>query len=204
MRYSSIFVTLAIAAEVQGFLAPTCPVRNGAGNSFDTKIPLIVRRSMAAVEQSNTWSDAQDFNMDLDKLAEKCGIFDENVISRAAECQDQWEAQVIDKSSAIRPDTISFNIVLKAWSRCCQVLADRSRSRNFNNLPVDITHSVPVYTARDAAERATTLLLGQEDDTTARPDTTSYNIVIGKCTSDIFVANCEESVNFLNFLFFLI
>lgn len=131
----------------------------------------------------------QDFNMDLDKLAERAGSANEHVISRAAECQDLWEKQLSEGADSLRPDTISFNTVLKAWNKCCQALTDRDR--NVIGLPADIGHSVPIYTPRDAAERATTLLFQQDkDENASRPDATSYNIVIGQLNSQSFFHYC--------------
>lgn len=102
-----------------------------------------------------------------------------------------------------KPDVISFNTVLKAWSKTAQSLADYKQHsvlfgtpNNNNNNPqgsssssrnIAIT-SIAVYTARDAAERATMLLTQQEEAAAkgapgdvVKPDTTSYNIAIGMC-----------------------
>ena len=139
---------------------------------------LIVTRSMAAVESDKkAWKDITEFNTELDRLAELSGAQFQHVISRAAECQELYESQLADAS--VVPDTVSFNTVLKGWARCCNALSEKSR--NHGSFPDDIGHKVPVYTTRDAAERATTLLLEQETKKDgARPDVASYNIVIGK------------------------
>jgi hypothetical protein len=142
--------------------------------------------------------DLQQFNMALDTLAEQAGNFHQPVISRASECERMWKAQlqlVVDadiatpspttksKSSLLTPDTISFNTVLKAWNRCCNALSESSR--HHKSLPEDRAHATDVYTPRDAAKRATALLFHQEElkdgdgPAAAKPDTASYNIVIG-------------------------
>ena len=181
MKLRSSCLLALCATEVQGaFLS------SAARSLACRKLPLasgrlstLVRISMAPAETSKTWKDLHGFNIALDKLAELSGTGNQNVISRAAECQELWERQLADDSdSKLIPDTVSFNTVLKAWSKCCAALSERNRS--LEPFPVDVSHSVPVYTPRDAAERATTLLLRQEGDANAaRPDTTSYNIVIG-------------------------
>lgn len=131
--------------------------------------------------EKKSWKDLQEFNVALDQLAEQSGGFNQPVIVRAAECQTSWEDLVNDPSATPRPDTISFNTVLKAWNRCCYALVDIDRNphRHRNH---DASHSVPVYTPRDAAERATTLLLRQMEkgDEGAKPDAASFNVVIGK------------------------
>ena len=153
------------------------------GVSSNYRPSLHVRCSMAVDKKS--WKDLHEFNIALDKLAEQSGSFNQPVIVKAAECQSSWEDQVNNPSATPRPDTISFNTVLKAWNRCCHALVDIDRNphrhRNF-----DVSHSVPVYTPRDAAERATTLLLRQIeiDDEEAKPDAASFNVVIGKRRGD--------------------
>jgi hypothetical protein len=116
--------------------------------------------------------------MDLDKMAEKSGSFDQPVISRAAECEELWNAMSADTDSPVRPDTISFNTVLKAWNRCCNTLSESTR--NHRLLPKDHKHGLDVYSQRDAAKHATALLLNQESHETVKPDVASFNIVIGK------------------------
>ena len=136
-----------------------------------------------AVDQKS-WKDLHEFNVALDKLAELSGSSHQPVILKASECQTSWEDQEKDPSNGPRPDTISFNTVLKAWNRCCQVLSDLDRNPHKNGAKSNYGHSVPVYTPRDAAERATTLLLRQmEKDEGAKPDTASFNVVIGTISS---------------------
>lgn len=137
----------------------------------------VVHYSTAATKVHN---DLHEFNIELDRLAEQSGSFDQPVISRAAACEDRWKNQMNgdESDSSIVPDTISFNTVLKAWNRCCNSLSQSSR--NHRKLPNDFSHAVDVYTPRDAAKRATSLLLHQEGDESASPpDATSFNIVIG-------------------------
>lgn len=131
------------------------------------------------------YKDLHEANMALDVLAVKCGNpRQEQVIAKADECQSQWEAM---SGSRLEPDTVSFNTVLKAWSKCCQSLADY-RKHDFVQTATGSGSSLDhpqVYTAKDAAERATLLLLSQEQDfengvldESARPDTLSYNEAI--------------------------
>ncbi|CAB9514780.1 Pentatricopeptide repeat-containing protein [Seminavis robusta] len=140
------------------------------------------------------YKDLREANKALDALAMKCGNpTSEPIISRADECQSQWENM---RGSSIEPDTVSFNTVLKAWGRCCHSLAEikRNSANGGDDTAVSFTaddggvHNdhPQVYTAKDAAERATLLLLSQEQEyengsvpESARPDTYSYNEAIG-------------------------
>jgi hypothetical protein len=178
MKFRSVCLLVLAAVDVQAFFVPSQSRGYVIQKQVAASRSLHVRSSMAGVSKNKTWRDLQDFNMDLDKLAESAGSANEHVISRAAECQELWVTQLSEASEHLRPDTISFNTVLKAWNKCCQALSDRDR--NLITLPEDTGHSVPVYTPRDAAERATTLLFQQENNEHARPDSTSYNIVIGQ------------------------
>lgn len=149
--------------------------------------------SSSSNDNESQFKDLHEANMALDAIAMKCSNpSKEPIISRADQCQSQWEAM---RGSSLEPDTVSFNTVLKAWSRCCQALADYKKQGN-NNPPM-VTSGMEgmqlasqdhpqVYTAKDAAERATLLLLSQEQEyengnlaESARPDTTSYNEAIG-------------------------
>lgn len=132
------------------------------------------------------YKDLHEANMALNDIAVKCGnARQEPVIARADECQSQWEAM---RGSVMEPDTVSFNTVLKAWSKCCQALADYKKHDfvTISNTGSGTSQDHPqVYTAKDAAERATLLLLSQEQDfengsleESARPDTLSYNEAI--------------------------
>ena len=98
---------------------------------------------------------------------------------------------MIVAESNITPDTVSLNTVLKAWNRCCNSLSQTSR--NNKQLPTDYNHSVDVYTPRDAATRATTLLLQQEQSDTAKPDVQSFNIVMGKLIFHFFLLHLGYS-----------
>ena len=145
--------------------------------NFDRKSAL-VRHSTAPLKLEKTWRDTQDFNIALDKIAEQCGNSKQPVVAKAAECQEMWENQS-ESDAEIRPDTISFNTVLKAWNRCCNTLTESHRSHT--TIPTDYNRPVDVYTPRDAAKRATSLLIEQDAPTT---DVASYNIVIGKTKLD--------------------
>jgi hypothetical protein len=185
MKFRSVSLLAFAAVDVQAFFVPSRSKSFAIQKDVAASRSLLVRSSMTAVSENKTWRDVQDFNMGLDKLAERAGSPNEHVISRAAECQELWETQLSEATDALRPDTISFNTVLKAWNKCCQSLTDRDR--HVVAPPADLGRSVPIYTPRDAAERATTLLFQQESNiNAARPDSTSYNIVIGQFNSQGF------------------
>jgi hypothetical protein len=159
------------ATSAQAFTTPRSNAHSLASN-FD-RSSLLVRHS-TALQLENSWKDVTDFNIALDKVAEQCGNKRQPVISKAAECQEMWE-NLSKADAGVKPDTVSLNTVLKAWNRCCNTLSESIRSHT--NIPSDFKRAVDVYTPRDAATRATSLLLDQGEPTR---DVASYNIVIGK------------------------
>lgn len=145
-------------------------------------------RLYATVAPSPTFRSLNDFNVHLERLADKCGSMNEPVISRAAECQEVWEREISkgrnnnenggSGGGDFEPDIVSFRNMLTAWSRCTKTLAQSRRSAD-RALPVD-NHAttaggavLDVYTPLDAAKRATSLLLAYPE-----PDLDSYNIVV--------------------------
>jgi hypothetical protein len=146
-------------------------------------------RLYATLTTSSAFNNLNEFNVHLEKLADKCGSMKEPVISRAAECQELWDRHRKDGKNGesidgdndsihFEPDIVSFRNILTAWSKCARTLALGRHS-------VDGMHSardhpttedgsaVDVYTPLDAAKRATTLLLAHPE-----PDLDSYNIVV--------------------------
>lgn len=179
---------LAFLATAQGFTSPPT-YSTYSVSSNPSRNSLLVRHS-TALQLENSWKDVTAFNSALSSVAEQCGNPRLPVISKAAECQEMWE-DLAKADADVKPDTISLNTVLKAWNRCCSTLAESVR--NHKAIPSDYKRSVDVYTPRDAAKRATALLLGQEGLST---DVASYNIVIGK--NHTFVRNGShfECLNF--------
>jgi hypothetical protein len=159
------------ALSAQAFTTPRSNAHHLASN-FD-RSSLLVRHSTAQ-QVDNSWNDVTDFNIALDKIAEQCGNKRQPVISKAAECQEMLE-NLSKAEAGVKPDTVSLNTVLKAWNRCCNTLSESIRSHTI--IPSDHKRLVDVYTPRDAATRATSLLLEQGEPTR---DVASYNIVIGK------------------------
>jgi hypothetical protein len=119
-----------------------------------------------------------EINRQLEELASKCGNFNNDVISLASQCQDLFESTCRES-----PHVSSLHTVLQAWSKTCATLAERRNSwGNGSPQPVYSDSGLPVYTARDAAERATQLLLEHVEeraDALCIPDTACYNTVIG-------------------------
>lgn len=121
-------------------------------------------------------------NTRLDQLASRCSDPKEHVILLASQCEDLFRQQQSEEEA----DLASFNVHLRAWKNTCATLAQH---RHHNSGTVDQIPSVPVYTARDAVERATNIVLEMErlskenPDSNIVPDVTSYNILIGAyCT----------------------
>lgn len=184
-----LLVILGSASQETSAFTPSCSSIN---SHQGTLLQVAASPTATASERDYDWGQYKDLheaNMALDVLAVKCGNpRQEAVISRADECQSQWEAM---RGSPLEPDTVSFNTVLKAWSKCCQALADYKKNEysaiNANTGSGSSLDHPQVYTAKDAAERASLLLLSQEQDyengileESARPDTLSYNEAIGK------------------------
>lgn len=167
------------------------------------------------------YKDLVEFNKALNKLAEQCAdpsLPSQSVIARAADCETAYRevmAESIYQSNNANdsdanndkkkwhPDIISFNTVLKAWGRCCATMAETNKSpaalASASNSKVSLSDisSVPVYTARDAADRANNWLnqqtsaaekaleraAEQSNDgvkivAPAMPDVQSFNIVM--------------------------
>lgn len=213
---TSAFVPLATTVSRR-----SCPTRH-TGTSLlpvsatpvsPTTQPSATNSGDSSNNNSNSnnlpYKDLHEANKALDVLATKCSNpVKEPVIARADECQAQWESM---RGSSVEPDTVSFNTVLKAWSKCSQALADYKKHADGNPPMVTsgteglqlASHDHPqVYTAKDAAERATLLLLSQEQEfengnieASARPDTLSYNEAIG---------TCDYLLMALMFLFFVV
>lgn len=129
--------------------------------------------------ENTSQESTHSVNRQLDQLAQKCSDPKENVILIACQCEDLFQ-------EAEHVDLISFNTLLKAYARTCAALSSRHKALFQAPPDIDELPSIPIYTVRDAAERATNLLLEmeravQEDpDSPIRPDATSYNCVIGE------------------------
>jgi hypothetical protein len=146
--------------------------------------------SVASQEEFNKrYNNIQEVNIDLDRMAQRIGTASEKYpVQAAAQCQDLYE-QVLS-SSKLDADVVTFNTVIKAWSRVAGAIADThmNHNNNNNNSPsdIDFAHmpSIPIYTARDAAEYATKMLMdaeqSEENDKNKNilPDRTSYNAAI--------------------------
>ena len=148
--------------------------------------------------ESNT--STHTINRQLDELAEKCSDPSQHVILLASQCEDLFHnTQTVD--------IVSFNTVLKAWAKTCGTLADATRgfaaleaaAAAAASVSIQDIHSIPVYTARDAAERATNLLLEMEgkveegaehSPSSIVPDTSSYNSVIGMLLPTVVLIAC--------------
>ncbi|GKY94384.1 hypothetical protein MPSEU_000404400 [Mayamaea pseudoterrestris] len=133
-----------------------------------------------------------------------------SMIAKAASCQEEWEKYRFRQNGSVQADLFSLNTVLKAWSRCAQFLAEQrshSGSSGSQQQPVSMDRTVnnavsaqavtanglsssskslsiySIYTAQEAAQRATDLLVQQENEakadktaSIAAPNAASYNI----------------------------
>lgn len=109
------------------------------------------------------------FNQGLNDLAESCSNPKVQVVTKAQACQDRYTEAV--QSHTHPTDLISFNTVLKAWTKAGACLAEHAQHGHM------LDANVPVYTPRDCAQRAQDLLqarVAQQQDV----DTMSYNSVM--------------------------
>ena len=127
------------------------------------------------------YGDCKDIfrlNEALNQLAEEAGDGRNSVIRKAMAAEQLWkEFHVVvssdadnknnkatsagPRTSSLLPDTVSFNTVLKAWSKATQVLAEHHHDRNHDHL---LDPNIPIYTARECAMHALELLNQQEHD----------------------------------------
>lgn len=135
------------------------------------------------------YKDAYYFNQALNQLAEQAGDFREPVVRRASAAEDMWTDFCSAPEAKWRPDVISFNTVLKAWSKAGQILCDQHASKSTPEHLLD--SNIQIYSARDCANRAQDLLDEQErksdeheaaggdsSSTTTLLDIRSYNTVM--------------------------
>jgi hypothetical protein len=149
-----------------------------------------VEEAAAAGDDSRQrpFADAYHLNRALNELATQAGDSREPVISRAVAAEELWRgckpaATAVtngpDGALPWQPDTVSLNTVLKAWAKAATVLVEQ---HSVSSTPSHLLDSrIPVYAARDCAERAQALLMEvvvDQDETVARPDVQSYNTVL--------------------------
>ena len=100
----------------------------------------------------------------MDKLTSSCKP-GRNVVSLASQVEQLYHSQPIKS-------TQSLNTLLKVWQKATAVIADGKQEA----ATLSGTTGLPIYTARDAAEHATRILMEAES---TLADTASYNSVIG-------------------------
>lgn len=133
------------------------------------------------------FKDDYYFNQALNQLAEQAGDFRQPVVRRAAAAEDMWKDFCSAPDRNWRPDVISFNTVLKAWTRAGAVLVDQHSHLSTPEHLLD--PDIHIFSARDCALRAQELLEKQENDdveqdadndgtSSSCPDVTSYNTVM--------------------------
>jgi hypothetical protein len=143
----------------------------------------------------------EDFLADLQRLAERASDPEHNPIAAAARVEEAWRRHVLVRHGSIAnsvleeshdcryddddDDITAFNIVILAWSNCCQCLQENAVK--FDAAEVS---SLPVYTPYDAALRAFQLL-DERRKGGIRVSTASYNIVL-----DTFANKCRHRESF--------
>ena len=137
----------------------------------------------------------RDFNHQLSQLSNRC-LDDqknnqEDVIGCAAFCEGMLrglqrladDADAKGQEMKFRPNVVSYNMVLGAWAKAAQALAEgRGRGTLDSTLDTNMAE-VNVYTPSDAATRAETILRDMETaylygKSSTAPDVTSFNSVL--------------------------
>ena len=136
--------------------------RNNAFDSGRRKGKYSARRSGKNF-QATGYKDIYGLNEALNRLAEEAGDSRNSVIRKAMAAEELWKEFNVpeDGTRKYRPDTVSFNIVLKAWSKATQVLADHHDDPKHDHL---LDANIPIYTARECALHALELLNQQEKE----------------------------------------
>ena len=158
-------------------------------NDIDQHLPRNeTSSSSSSLPKRRSFADDYSFNEALNRLAEQAGSVREPVIRRAAACEDLWNDFLSSPDEDWQPDTISFNTVLKAWTRAGSVLAEQHSASSTPQHLLD--PDIQIFSARDCARHAMTLLEEQEKkhegmdeeelaEAVSRPDLRSYNSVMG-------------------------
>jgi hypothetical protein len=149
-----------------------------SARAFITHTPY---RCFQPLFQRNSDRVVYEINRAMDDLAEKCGDIKQPVVSLASQVEDIYH-------QAQEKDIISFNVMLKAWSKACHSLERLKHGHQSDNKTSKQSSScLPIYTPRDAAEHLTKQLMSAEEECQIDqdaclivPDETSYNIAIGK------------------------
>lgn len=164
-----------------------------------------------------------EFNDRLNAIAERCADeapgTEEDAIGLAAlaettvrKIEEDFQNAIEDgddSGSVLKPDRVTYNTLIKAWGKACAALAeDRGRGTIASNLGMD-TPEVNVYTARDAASRATTILKEMErryatGESETAPDCSSYNAAIdawAKCRIADGASNAEQIMQHMQKLY---
>lgn len=150
-----------------------CSMATESPKSKSSEVSTQPHQSNSNSNSNSNREKIHALNLELDKLAQKC-FNAENPVLVASQCEELYNT-----SDAV--DAVSFNTLLKAWKHTCASLAEH-RQHPINSFDKSEIPTVAVYTARDAAQHATNLLLTQkekqDEDSPVRLDTTSYNIVM--------------------------
>lgn len=153
------------------------------------------RQCEVAINMEKYKRGLRDFNNHLTKLSKRClddqSNNQEDVIGCAALAEGMLRRlqRLVDDADAsgeaikFRPDIVSYNIVLGAWAKAANALAEgRGRGTPDSTLDTNMAE-VNVYTPSDAAGKAEAILQDMESaylygTSTIAPDVMSYNSVL--------------------------
>lgn len=150
------------------------------------------------------YSNTRQFNLVLESIAAECASSKKDssvdVISRASIAEAlvrKLDAENAIGKGSFKADVATYNTLMKVWAKAAQTLAE-GRGRGDINQVIHAMDDVPeeltfggVYTAKDAAHRATVILEELEQryltgESEVAPNTFGYNIVLdglSKCQS---------------------
>lgn len=183
-RHFSLQRVKALAATVVPDIHQNIPYNETSSSAY-----LEDKSHKTVKKDRQEFDDDYLFNNALNNLAKLAGEPRQPIIRRAVACEEMWKDFCSSPDKRWKPDTVSFNIVLKAWGRAGHVLeiehAEHSTPKHL------LDPDVHIFSSKDCAQHALDLLDQQEklcdahnnkDDESASsvacPDTSSYNSVM--------------------------
>jgi hypothetical protein len=131
-----------------------------------------------------------DLNKEVNQWAETAGSASDlqESVAAAQKAESLWLHAL--EQTGTTTDLVTYNTVLKAWSKCCHRLVDlrhgyvtissatKSDPVSSSSNPFGTTDSVNIYTPKDAVLRAQDWLMHPPGPEELQPDNQSYNIVM--------------------------
>lgn len=142
------------------------------------------------------YKNLRAFNLKLEDIASECTLTSKSngvdVITKgylADALVAKLSAAIEEGNAPFEPDIVTYNTLMKVWARSAQSLGD-GRGRGDINQVLHGADDIPeefmtgdIYTAKDAAERAVTIMTEVEQrylngESDVAPNTFGYNIIL--------------------------